>query len=219
MTADTPVGAAATRDRGATRAAVRAAARAPSLDDPRLRAWRAFLFGQAALLRTLEARLVAEEGLSLAEYDALVQLASAPDRRLRMSELAERLVISRSGGTRLVDRLVSQGLVERSTCAPDGRGAYAVLTRDGLARLRAAVPVHLRHVEEQFLSAIDAGDLPAIERAMTAVAGATGRCLTQLGSSLSGRLDDIDAPEACGAPVARADRDEDRAPVSRRTPP
>jgi len=160
-----------------------------ALDDPRLRAWRAFLFAQAAVLRELETDLVAEQRISLGEYDALVQLAIPEDRRLRMSELAERLVISRSGVTRLVDRLENQGLVVRSLCAPDGRGAYAVLTEAGLLRLRDAVPSHLRHVEQHFLSLIGSADLDAIERAMTNVAQATGRCTAQLTSGLAGRLE------------------------------
>lgn len=160
-----------------------------ALDDPRLRAWRAFLFAQAAVIRELESEMLAEERVSLGEYDALVQLAIPEDRRLRMSDLAERLVISRSGVTRLVDRLESQGLVARSQCAPDGRGAYAVLTTAGLARLRDAVPSHLRHVEEHFLSHIAAEDLVVIERAMTTVARATGRCTAQLTSGLAGRLE------------------------------
>jgi DNA-binding MarR family transcriptional regulator len=165
----------------------------PALDDPRLRAWRAFLFAQAAVLRTLEAELLEEEHLLLGEFDALVQLAVPDDRRLRMSELAERLVISRSGVTRLVDRLEGQGLVRRSTCAPDGRGAYAVLTPAGLARLRAAVPAHLRHVDDHFLSLIDEDDLAVVERAMITLAKATGRCISQLSSGLAGRLEDDSA--------------------------
>lgn len=161
-----------------------------ALDDPRLRAWRAFLFAQAAVLRELEGKLLDEERLSLAEYDALVQLAIPDDRRLRMSELAERLVISRSGVTRLVDRLEAHGYVRRSHCAPDGRGAYAVLTTTGLARLRAAVPVHVRHVEQHFLSLLSADELVVIEESMTTLARATGRCIAQLSSGLAGRLDD-----------------------------
>ncbi len=161
-----------------------------ALDDPRLRAWRAFLFAQAAVLRELETDLLAEQHISLGEYDALVQLAIPDDRRLRMSELADRLVISRSGVTRLVDRLESQGLVARSQCTPDGRGAYAVLTQAGLERLRNAVPSHLRHVEKHFLSLIETHDLDAIERAMTTVARATGRCVATLSSGLAGRLED-----------------------------
>jgi DNA-binding MarR family transcriptional regulator len=172
-----------------------------ALDDPRLRAWRAFLFAQAALLRELETELMADERISLAEYDALTQLAIPEDRRLRMSELADRLVISRSGVTRLVDRLEAQGLVARSQCAPDGRGAYAVLTVAGLARLREAVPTHLRHVDEHFLSLVTPEELDVIERAMTTLAQATGRCVAQLTSGLSGRLE---ADEAL-APSPTAD--------------
>ena len=160
-----------------------------ALDDPRLGAWRAFLFAQAAVLRRLESELLQEERISLAEYDALVQLAIPEDRRLRMSELADRLIISRSGVTRLVDRLESQGLVARSQCAPDGRGAYAVLTHAGLMRLREAVPTHLRHVEEHFLSVITPQELAVIQEAMTRVARATGRCVAQLSSGLAGRLE------------------------------
>jgi DNA-binding MarR family transcriptional regulator len=163
-----------------------------ALDDPRLGAWRAFLFAQAAVLRRLESELLEEERISLAEYDALVQLAIPEDRRLRMSELADRLIISRSGVTRLVDRLESQGLVARSQCAPDGRGAYAVLTDAGLVRLREAVPTHLRHVDEHFLSLITPQELAVIQEAMTRVARATGRCVAQLSSGLAGRLE-IDA--------------------------
>ncbi|MFN8619184.1 MAG: MarR family transcriptional regulator [Chloroflexota bacterium] len=172
-----------------------------ALDDPRLRAWRAFLFAQAAVLRELETELMADEQISLAEYDALTQLAAPEDRRLRMSELAERLVISRSGVTRLVDRLEAQGLVVRSQCAPDGRGAYAVLTTAGLARLRAAVPTHLRHVDEHFLSLVTPEQLAVIEQAMTTVAQATGRCVAQLTSGLSGRLDDDAALAGSSAPA------------------
>lgn len=156
---------------------------AAALDDPRLGAWRAFLMAQAALIAALEADLQADAGMPLAEYDALVQLARAEGRRLRMSELADRLLITRSGVTRLVDRLVADGLVERSMCTPDGRGAYAVLTRAGFARLRAALPIHLRHVEARFLAVVDPGDLPAVERSMRAIAAATGRCTSLLDGS------------------------------------
>ena len=93
---------------------------APSPDDPRLRAWVAFLQAHAAVTRRLEAELQAERGLSLADYDALVQLAIADERRLRMSELADRVVLSRSGVTRLVDRLEARR-ARRAACLPDGR--------------------------------------------------------------------------------------------------
>src|SRR3954447_2191363 len=88
-------------------------------DDPRLGAWRSLIQAHARLTRTLDEELQVAHRLSLAEYDALLQLANAPDRRLRMSALADRVLLSRSGITRLVDRLVAAGMVERSTCTTD----------------------------------------------------------------------------------------------------
>lgn len=115
---------------------------------PALGVWRRFLRAHAVLLRRLEADLLAEHGLPLATYDVLVQLVEAPERRLRMTDLAERVLLSRSGLTRLVDRLEREGLVSREACPSDARGLFAVLTPTGLARLRAASPTHLRGVEE-----------------------------------------------------------------------
>lgn len=146
---------------------------APNPDDPRLRAWVAFLQAYAVVTRRLEAELHAERGISLAEYDALVQLAVADERRLRMSELAERVVLSRSGVSRLVDRLEGDGLVARRACPTDARGAWAELTPAGLDRLRAAAPVHLRGVDGHFLSAIDEEDREGLVRALEAVVRAS----------------------------------------------
>lgn len=109
--------------------------------------WRSFRSAHARLTRRLEAELVAGHALSLASYDMLVQLVEAPDRRLRMTELAERVLISRSGLTRLVDRLHHQGLVQREVCATDARGFFAVLTTDGYAQLQTASGTHLRGVQ------------------------------------------------------------------------
>lgn len=144
-------------------------AEAPSPDDPRLRAWIAFLQAHAAVTRRLEAELQAERALSLADYDALVQLAIADDRRLRMSELADRVVLSRSGVSRLVDRLEGHGLVARRACPTDARGSLAELTPAGLDCLRDAAPVHLRGVDAHFLSLIEEADREAIVRALEAV--------------------------------------------------
>lgn len=146
-----------------------AVAEAPGPDDGRLRAWIAFLRAHAAVTRRLEAELQAERGLTLAEYDALVQLAVGDDRRLRMSELAERVVLSRSGVTRLVDRLVASGLVARRACPTDARGSWAELTPAGLERLRGAAPVHLRGVDANFLSLIAEEDREGLARALEAV--------------------------------------------------
>jgi len=132
--------------------------------DPRLGAWRAFLHAHARVIRTLERELQDEERLALTDYDVLVQLASADDRRLRMSELADGLLLSRSGATRLVDRLVAEGLVERVMCDTDRRGQWASLTDAGLQRLRRATPAHLRGVAEHFLDRLSADDIAALER-------------------------------------------------------
>jgi DNA-binding MarR family transcriptional regulator len=142
---------------------------APSPDDPRLRAWIAFLQAYAVVTRRLETELHAERGLSLADYDALVQLAITEDRRLRMSELADRVVLSRSGVSRLVDRLAADGLVERRACPTDARGSWAELTPAGLDRLREAAPVHLRGVDAHFLSPIAEEDRAGLVRALEAV--------------------------------------------------
>lgn len=142
---------------------------APSPDDPRLRAWVAFLQAYAVVTRRLEAELQAERSLSLADYDALVQLAIADRRRLRMSELADRVVLSRSGVSRLVDRLEGDGLVARRACPTDARGSWAELTPAGLDRLRHAAPVHLRGVDAHFLSSIAEEDREGLVRALEAI--------------------------------------------------
>ena len=131
--------------------------------DPRLSAWRAFLLAHARVMRALERELQDEQDLALTDYDVLVQLATAEDRRLRMSDLADRLLLSRSGATRLVDRLVAGGLVERVTCESDRRGQWAMLTDDGVARLRDATPTHLRGVAEHFVDRLDSGQLRELE--------------------------------------------------------
>jgi DNA-binding MarR family transcriptional regulator len=141
-----------------------------SARDPRLEPWRTFLMAHALVSRRLDEELRAEHDLSLAEYDTLLTIAWAPDRRIRMRSLADSILLSKSGVTRLIDRLVADGLVERSACLSDARGAEAVLTPAGLARLRAASETHLRGVDAHFLAAIDPGDLTIVEGAMRSVA-------------------------------------------------
>ncbi|HET9436129.1 MAG TPA: MarR family winged helix-turn-helix transcriptional regulator [Candidatus Limnocylindrales bacterium] len=137
--------------------------------DLQLEPWRAFLRAHARVARRLDEDLRMRHGLSLQEYETLLHLAEAPDRRLRMGRLADSLLLSKSGVTRLVDRLVDDGLVERTSCSSDARGAEASLTSTGLARLRAAAPTHLDGIRDYFFSAIQAADLPVVERAMDAV--------------------------------------------------
>jgi DNA-binding MarR family transcriptional regulator len=131
-----------------------------------LRAWRAFLDAQASVLRRLEDELVASEGMTLAELDALIQLRFASGGRLRMTELSERVRLSRSGLTRLVDRLVSEGLIERGSCASDRRGSFAIITSAGRARLRRARPIHLKGVHEHFGRRLSVAQLSAIADAL-----------------------------------------------------
>jgi DNA-binding MarR family transcriptional regulator len=140
--------------------------RPAALDDPGMRAWIRFLQAHATVTRRLEAELHAEQGLSLAEYDALLQIAVAPEGRLRMSVLAGSLLLSRSGVTRLVDRLEGSGWVERATCPSDARGSFATLTDAGRQRLRDASPTHLRGVQEHFLERIPAEELDRLARTL-----------------------------------------------------
>ena len=134
--------------------------------DPRLAGWRSFLTAYSMITRQLDEELREETGLSLFEYAALLQLAEAEDRRLRMSELALGIVLTRSGVTRLVDRLERDGLVERGQCADDGRGSEAVLTQQGLERLRAASKVHLRGIDDYYFSQVSEADQTVVSRAM-----------------------------------------------------
>jgi DNA-binding MarR family transcriptional regulator len=139
-----------------------------------LGAWRTFLQAHARLTHRLDEELRAAHGLSLAEYEALLHIAQAPGRRLRMSALADRVLLSRSGITRLVDRLVADGTAERSACPTDARGAEAALTAEGLTRLRAAAVTHLGGIERYFLAPVDRTDLDAMERAFQHVIDAVG---------------------------------------------
>src|SRR6266487_3492438 len=129
----------------------------PGPRDPRLDTWRTFLHAHAQVRRELERELQAEQSISLAEYEVLLSLAYADERRMRMSDLADRLALSRSGVTRLVDRLEAERLVGRGSCETDRRGSWAILTEAGLGRLRDASPTHLRGIGEHFLDRIPFG--------------------------------------------------------------
>lgn len=139
--------------------------------------WRSFLRSHAAMMRRLERDLVNEHGLPLAWYDVLVQLAEAPEHRLRMTELAERVLLSRSGLTRLVDRLTATGLVSRQSDPSDARGTFSVLTDEGMDRLREAAPTHLRGVGE-YMSRLSARELDVLAALLAKLHGAetAGEC-------------------------------------------
>jgi DNA-binding MarR family transcriptional regulator len=124
-----------------------------------LHVWRLFLRAHAQVTRSLESDLVAEHDLPLAEYDVLLQLAEGPETGLRMSELARRVLLSRSGITRLVDRLVREGLVRKELCQDDLRGTLAVLTPAGRNRLRRAAVTHLRGIRTRMVELYDDDEL------------------------------------------------------------
>jgi len=136
------------------------------LDPLERRTWRAFLSRHALLARLLEADLMAHSDLPLAEFDVLFQLALADGNRLRMNELADRVLLSRAGITRLVDRLVADGLVERMKCASDARGAFASLTDRGRTRLDQARPGHLAAVKRNFLETFSRAELETLAEFM-----------------------------------------------------
>lgn len=139
------------------------------LTDDQLAAWSGFLLGHAQIVRALDVELEREHGLPLSSYDVLIQLSLVPDRRLRMFELADAIVLSRSGLTRLVDRLERAGLVERERGKVDPRQMYARLTDRGLEVLADATPTHIAGIKERFLERLSdeqTNQLAAIWRAV-----------------------------------------------------
>lgn len=132
------------------------------LSGAELGAWRGMLRVHAALVRSLDAELEEAHGLPLTSYDVLIYLQAAPGRRLRMAELAGSVLLSRSGLTRLVDRLEREGLLVRDACTSDGRGCYAVLTDAGDDLLAKARPTHLAGVRERFLRHFSGDELGAL---------------------------------------------------------
>jgi len=133
-----------------------------------LQAWNALLRAHATLLRQLETDLERKTGLALADFDVLAQLARAGGS-LRMTELADRALISRSGMTRRVARLVHEGLVRRAHADGDARGVVVLLTDSGLDRLTVTAPVHMRGVADLFFAKLDDQELAVLESALAKV--------------------------------------------------
>jgi len=129
-------------------------------------AWHALIRAHSRVVRKLEAELEAEHGLTLPAYEVLAHLSEAPNRRLRMSELATHAILTPSGLTRLVDKLARDGLVERQRCEADARVVYAVLTSAGMARLVAAYPPHVRGVREHYLDLLSCDQQVALSEAL-----------------------------------------------------
>jgi DNA-binding MarR family transcriptional regulator len=133
---------------------------APSdpLSNGEFSAWGGFLRTHAALVRELDSELTHAHGLPLSSYEVLLKLQGAEDGRMRMSDLADAVWLSRSGVTRLVDRLERDGLVERRACPSDARGAFAVITEQGRERFVEAQRTHLAGVRARFLGHFDDAD-------------------------------------------------------------
>jgi DNA-binding MarR family transcriptional regulator len=140
------------------------------LGSEELGAWRGMLRVHASMTKALDAELLREHGLPLSSYEVLLFLADAPDGRLRMSELADGVLLSRSGLTRLVDRMEGEGLLRRERCADDARGYNALITAKGRKLFQQARRTHLDGVRERFLRHLSSDDLRALADAWEKVA-------------------------------------------------
>lgn len=137
-----------------------------------LEAWRGYLQSHASILRELDASLLAEHGMTARDYEVLLYLAQSDERRLPMSALAERTMLTRSGITRLVDGLVEEGLVERRACENDARVSYARLTDAGLTKLRSAGDTHVASIERLFLTHYTPAELEQLAEFLGRLPGA-----------------------------------------------
>ena len=135
------------------------------LSDREMRAWRAFLGAHASVVSKLTAEMREQHDLPLTWYDVLVQLEEAGGS-VRMHELADHLLLSRSATTRFVDRLEKAGLINRQACPSDRRGTFVVLTDAGRARLRDVAPDHLDGVARVFASRLEPAELDLLARAL-----------------------------------------------------
>jgi DNA-binding MarR family transcriptional regulator len=139
-----------------------------------LRAWRGLLRAHALMVKHLDAELEATHGLALTSYEVLLHLNESDGGKMRMCDVAESVLLSRSGLTRLVDRLERDGLVERVSCPDDARGAYARLTDAGRAKLAEASATHLAGIRAHFLGRVDESQLDVLGETFDAVAPSGG---------------------------------------------
>ncbi len=135
-------------------------------------AWRSLLVAHSRVNHRLEADLRARVGMNLGWYEVLLQLARAPEQRLRMNEIADGMILSRSAATRLVDRLERHGLVERAVCDADRRGMEVSLTDLGRTRFIEAGRLHLRGIQEYFGDHCTADELAILTTVLNRVAEA-----------------------------------------------
>ena len=144
------------------------------LDGNALEAWRSYLQSHASILRVLDAELVAEHGMTARDYEVLLYLAQAADRKLPMSALSERTMLTRSGITRLVDGLVAGGLIERVSCESDARISYAQLTDAGYDKLRSAGDTHIASIRRMFLEHFSDEEVEMLATLLSRLPGASG---------------------------------------------
>jgi DNA-binding MarR family transcriptional regulator len=152
-----------------------------SLEGAALEAWRSYLQSHATILRLLDAELVSEHSITTRDYEVLLYLAQAPDRKLPMSALAESTMLTRSGITRLVDGLVSGGFIQRASCPSDARVSYAQLTDEGLAKLRSAGCTHVGSIRRLFLEHFDTEETSRLADLLSRLPGAQrgGACTVE----------------------------------------
>ena len=141
------------------------------LSDLELRAWQALLHAHHDVVDRLDEELRVQHGVTFSEYDVLLRLGRAPERALTMGELAERTMLSPSGTTRLVDRLVATNLIRRRPVPDDGRVTLATLTPAGVKLLRAAARTHLRGIREHFTGRLTGRQLEQVVSALETIAG------------------------------------------------
>lgn len=151
---------------------------------PEVQAWAQLLRAHAALTRRFTSELLERHGLTLNDYEVLLHLAHAPDRRLRRVDLAERILLTASGITRLLAGLERAGYVGRATCESDARVTYAVLTDEGHGKLRESAPTHIGGIRELFGNRFSETELQTL-------------------AALLERLPAVDAPE-CDPPETAA---------------
>ncbi|HEX6425554.1 MAG TPA: MarR family transcriptional regulator [Acidimicrobiales bacterium] len=142
--------------------------------DDRVSAWRALLRAHSVVLKAIDADLAAADLLPLHWYDVLLELNAAPDRRLRMADLGDRVVLSRSRSSRVVDELVHLGLVERTPDPADRRASFAQLTAAGRQALRGTAPAYLASIDDHFTRHLTAAERTTITEALERIVAAAG---------------------------------------------
>ncbi|HWK17791.1 MAG TPA: MarR family transcriptional regulator [Solirubrobacteraceae bacterium] len=151
------------------------AVRTPALlDGAELEAWRSYLQSHASILRELDADLAADHGLTTRDYEVMLYLAQSEERMLPMSVLAHSTMLTRSGITRLIDGLVTGGMIERVSCAKDARVSYARLTDSGYEKLRVAGASHVASIRRLFLERFSAEEIELLATLLSRLPGARG---------------------------------------------